>query len=58
MYLPTFVTFRFTDILRSYVAQPIMWNAGYRLGFTNATVTQKEILMISCKILNQNYLCI
>ena len=42
MYLPTFVTFRFTDILRSYVAQPIMWNAGYKLGFTNATVIQKR----------------
>jgi hypothetical protein len=40
MYLPAFVNFRVTDILRSYVAQPIMWAAGYRLGFTAATVRQ------------------
>jgi len=25
MYLPTYVTFRFTDILRGLIAQPIMW---------------------------------
>jgi len=42
MYLPTFVTFRFTDILRSLVAQPIMWLYDYQLGFTNATVIQKR----------------
>jgi hypothetical protein len=41
MYLPTFVTFRFTDILRGLVAQPIMWLYGCHLGFTNATVVQK-----------------
>jgi hypothetical protein len=40
LYLPCFVTFRFTDILRSFVAQPIMWELGYHLGFTSATVTQ------------------
>ena len=40
LYLPAFVTFRFTDILRSLVAQPIMWLYGYQLGFTNATVVQ------------------
>ncbi len=40
MYLPAHVNFRVTDILRSYVAQPIMWAAGYRLGFTSATVDQ------------------
>ncbi len=40
MYLPAHVNFRVTDILRSYVAQPIMWAAGYRLGFTAATVDQ------------------
>ena len=34
LYLPTYVTFRFTDILRGLVAQPIMWAAGYALGFT------------------------
>jgi len=42
LYLPTYVTFRFTDILRGLIAQPIMWLYGYQLGFTNATVTQKR----------------
>lgn len=41
MYLPTHTTFRFTDILRGFVAQPIMWLYDYLLGFTNATVVQK-----------------
>lgn len=40
MYLPSTVTFRFTDILRGVVAQPILWAAGLRLGFTEATVFQ------------------
>jgi len=40
LYLPSTVTFRFTDILRGLVAQPLMWAAGYRLGFTEATVVQ------------------
>jgi hypothetical protein len=40
MYLPAHVNFRVTDILRSYVAQPVMWAAGYRLGFTGPTVHQ------------------
>jgi len=42
MYLPSHVTFRFTDILRGIIAQPIMWSGGYTLGFTNATVIQKR----------------
>jgi len=42
LYLPTYVTFRFTDILRGLIAQPILWLYGYRLGFTNATVIQKR----------------
>ena len=42
MYLPTYVTFRFTDILRGLIAQPIMWLYDYQLGFTNATVIQKR----------------
>lgn len=42
MYLPTYVTFRYTDILRGLVAQPIMWLYGYQLGFTEATVIQKR----------------
>jgi hypothetical protein len=40
LYLPGAVRFRFTDILRGLVAQPIMWNAGYRLGFLSPNVTQ------------------
>ncbi len=42
LYLPATVTFRFTDILRSLVAQPIMWAAGWQVGFTHATVVQKR----------------
>lgn len=42
LYLPTTVTFRYTDILRSTVAQPIMWANGFHLGFTGATVVQKR----------------
>jgi len=42
MYLPAHVTFRFTDILRGLIAQPIMWLYGYQLGFINATVVQKR----------------
>ena len=42
LYLPSFVTFRFTDILRGLVAQPIMWANGYRQGFGPATVIQKR----------------
>jgi hypothetical protein len=42
LYLPTTVTFRFTDILRGLVAQPIMWAAGYSLGFTPAMVMQER----------------
>lgn len=42
LYLPTSVTFRFTDILRGIVAQPILWDKGYHLGFANATVVQKR----------------
>lgn len=42
LYLPTSVTFRFTDILRGLVAQPILWAAGYSLGFTKAMVRQER----------------
>lgn len=42
LYLPSFVTFRFTDILRGLVAQPIMWSAGYSLGFHTADVFQQR----------------
>ncbi len=40
LYLPSFVTFRFTDILRGLIAQPLMWNEGYKLGFTSASAIQ------------------
>lgn len=42
LYLPASVTFRFTDILRGLVAQPILWAAGYHLGFTKASVFQER----------------
>jgi hypothetical protein len=42
LFLPSFVTFRFTDILRGIIAQPVLWNHGYQLGFTEATVVQKR----------------
>lgn len=42
LYLPTYVTFRFTDILRGLVAQPIMWLYDFQLGFCKATVIQKR----------------
>jgi hypothetical protein len=42
LYLPAFVTFRFTDILRGLTAQPLLWSEGYNLGFGQATVVQKR----------------
>lgn len=42
MYLPAFVTFRYTDILRSLVAQPILWAMGCRLCFVPASVVQQR----------------
>jgi hypothetical protein len=42
LYLPSTVTFRYTDILRGLLAQPLMWKLGYRLGFTGASVVQKR----------------
>ena len=40
LYLPASVSFRSTDIIRGLVAQPVLWSAGYHLGFTGATVVQ------------------
>ena len=40
MYLPSFVTFRFTDILRGLVAQPLLWENDLHLAFGPATVRQ------------------
>ena len=42
LFLPSFVTFRFTDILRGIIAQPILWQHEAALGFTSATVVQKR----------------
>ena len=42
LYLPVFVSFRFTDILRGLVAQPILWRHGFRVGVLGATVTQER----------------
>lgn len=42
LYLPAYVSFRFTDILRGLIAQPIMWLYDYLLGVSNATVVQKR----------------
>ncbi len=42
LYLPAFVSFRFTDILRGFIAQSIMWQQNYLLGFFEATVFQER----------------
>lgn len=42
LFLPAFVTFRFTDILRGLVAQPILWSDNSRAGFGSSTVIQKR----------------
>jgi STELLO glycosyltransferases len=43
LYLPVTVSMRFSDILRSLVAQPIMAEkGGYQLGFTKANAVQKR----------------
>jgi hypothetical protein len=42
LYLPATVTFRSTDIVRAFVAQPILWTAGYQLGFVGPNVTQER----------------
>ncbi|MBN1566185.1 MAG: DUF288 domain-containing protein [Anaerolineae bacterium] len=42
LYLPATVSFRYTDILRGYLAQYLMWQQGLHLGFTKATVYQER----------------
>lgn len=42
MYLPFSVNFRYTDILRSFVAQFGIWALEGRLGFTSPTAVQKR----------------
>jgi hypothetical protein len=40
LYLPCFVSFRMTDIWRSFVAQAALWRCGLRVSFHSATVQQ------------------
>jgi hypothetical protein len=40
LYIPITVDFRFTDILRSYIAQRIMWEFNYKLGFHSPNTYQ------------------
>jgi hypothetical protein len=42
LYLPVHVNFRFTDILRGFIAQPILWASNYTLCFGHATAIQKR----------------
>ncbi len=42
LYLPTTVRFRFTDILRSYIAQRLMWEHSLHLGFLAPSVYQER----------------
>ena len=44
LYLPVTVSFRYTDILRGFVAQRILWEYDMLLGFTEATVYQDRNL--------------
>jgi hypothetical protein len=40
LYLPSTVSFRFTDILRGYIAQRLLWEQGIHVGFTSPLVRQ------------------
>ena len=42
LYLPAMVSFRFTDILRGYIAQRLLWEQELHLGFLSATVVQER----------------
>tara|TARA_B110000495_G_scaffold64587_1_gene54946 strand:+ start:4183 stop:5163 length:981 start_codon:yes stop_codon:yes gene_type:complete len=42
LYIPSTVSFRFTDILKGYVAQRCMWEYGYHLVITSPYFTQKR----------------
>lgn len=42
LYLPATTSFRFTDILRGYIAQRLMWQHDLHLGFTKSTVYQER----------------
>ena len=42
LYLPALTSFRFTDILRGFVAQRLLWENGLHLGFQKASVRQSR----------------
>jgi hypothetical protein len=42
LYLPSTVSFRFTDILRGYIVQRLIWEQSLHLGFCSATVLQER----------------
>ncbi len=42
MYLPSYCSFRMTDIWRSFIAQRIAWTCGWSILFHNATVWQER----------------
>lgn len=42
LYLPSTVTFRYTDILRGLIAQPILWASNLLVAFGSSTVIQKR----------------
>lgn len=42
LYLPTYCSFRMTDIWRSFVAQRVLWTCGWTVSFHSATVYQER----------------
>jgi len=42
LYLPSYCSFRMTDIWRSFVAQRIAWECGWQLAYHDATVFQER----------------
>jgi hypothetical protein len=42
LYLPATVSFRFTDILRGYIAQRLLWQDGLHVGVTRATTGHRR----------------
>ncbi len=42
LYLPTYCSFRMTDIWRSFVAQRLLWTCDWQLSFHRATVYQER----------------
>lgn len=42
LYLPTTVSFRFTDILRGFIAQRCLWAQSLQIGYTKATAYQER----------------